>query len=109
VFGNAKVRRSIGMVDDRSSRRRSRGLLVAVAVVGGIVSLPVGPATAHVHGLTPLRCVGVADDGANRTDMTPASAENGGPIFGLIPKDVGKAPLTVGDGGFDTPACPASP
>ena len=31
----------------------------------------------------------------------------GGPIQGLIPRDVGNAPLTVGDGGFDTPACPA--
>jgi hypothetical protein len=39
---------------------------------------------AHVHGITPLRCVGIADDGANRTDTTPASAANGGPISGLI-------------------------
>ena len=66
-----------------------------------------GSALGHVHGITPLRCVGVADDGANRTDDTPASAANGGPIVGLIPRDVGNAPLTVGDGGFDTPACPA--
>ena len=96
------------MADGSSARRRSRGLLVAVAVVGGMASLATGPATAHVHGITPLRCVGVADDGANRTDTTPASATRGGPISGLIPKDVGNAPLTVGDGGFDTPACPAS-
>jgi hypothetical protein len=54
-----------------------------------------------------LRCVGAADDGANQTDGTPASAVNGGPISGLIPRDVGQAPLTIGDGGFDTPACPA--
>ena len=95
------------MADGRCKRRRSRGLLVAVAVVGGMASLAAGPATAHVHGLTPLRCVGVADDGADRTDATPASATHGGPISGLIPRDVGKAPLTVGDAGFDTPACPA--
>jgi hypothetical protein len=68
----------------------------------------VGSALGHVHGITPLGCVGVADDGANRTDTTPASTVNGGPVGGLIPRDVGNAPLTVGDGGFDTPACPAS-
>lgn len=67
----------------------------------------VGSAFAHVHGLTPLRCLGVADDGANRTDTTPAADDVGGPIGGLIPRDLGNAPLTVGDGGFDTPACPA--
>jgi hypothetical protein len=98
------------MVDGARARRRSRGLLAAVAVVGGMASLAAGPATAHVHGITPLRCVGVADDGANRTDTTPAAAVNGGPIFGLIPSSVGKAPLTAQvDGGFDTPACPVIP
>jgi hypothetical protein len=95
------------MVGGKSSGRRSRGLFAALVVASGIALLPAGPATAHVHGITPLRCVGVADDGANRTDQTPASATNGGPISGLIPSDVGKAPLTFGQGGFDTPACPA--
>lgn len=42
-----------------------------------------------VHGITPLRCVGEADDGANAVDGTPAAAANGGPIGGLIPRDVG--------------------
>jgi uncharacterized membrane protein len=97
------------MANGRAARHRSRTVLVALAVAGGIALLPVSPASAHVHGITPLRCVGVADDGANQTDATPASAANGGPISGLIPRDVGNAPLTVGDGGFDTPACPASP
>jgi hypothetical protein len=81
--------------------------VVALAVVSGMALLPAAPATAHVHGITPLRCVGTVDDGANRTDTTPASASTGGPISGLIPRDVGRAPLTVGDAGFDTPACPA--
>jgi hypothetical protein len=94
------------MADRGCARRRSRAL-IALAAVSGTVLFPVGSATAHVHGITPLRCLGVADDGANRTDMTPASAANGGPILGLIPRDVGSAPLTIGDGGFDTPACPA--
>ena len=92
-----------------STRRRSKTMLVALTVVGGTALLPAAAAPAHVHGITPLRCVGVLDDGANQTDMTPASAASGGPISGLIPRDVGNAPLTVGDGGFDTPACPATP
>lgn len=95
------------MADDKFSWRRSRGLFAVLVVATGIALLPAGPAAAHVHGLTPLRCVGVEDDGANRTDQTPASATNGGPIFGLIPQNVGKSPLMPGDGGFDTPACPA--
>jgi len=63
----------------------------------------VGSALGHVHGITPLRCVGVADDGANQMNSSAAAA-NGGPIGGLIPRDVGNAPLTGGDGGFDTRA-----
>jgi hypothetical protein len=90
-------------------RRRLRVVLVVLAVAGAMALLPASPAAAHVHGITPLRCVGTANDGANQTDATPAAAANGGPISGLIPRDVGNAPLTVGDGGFDTPACPASP
>jgi hypothetical protein len=81
-------------------------LLVAVFFVSGM-----GWASAHVHGITPLRCVGVEDDGAQRTDDTPAAAP-GGPISGLIPSSTlgspGNSHLIVGDGGFDTPACPAS-
>ena len=96
------------MADRSSARKRSRALLTLVLVTGTAL-VPAGSATAHVHGITPLRCVGVADDGANRTDATPAAAANGGPIRGLIPRDVGNALLTVGDGGFDTPACPATP
>jgi hypothetical protein len=83
-------------------------MLVAAAVVGGVAALPVSSATAHVHGITPLRCVGVADDGANRTDSVPAADASRLPFTGLIPQDPGQSPLTVGDGGFDTPACPAT-
>jgi hypothetical protein len=84
-----------------------RRLLLSLSLAGALLIPSAGSAFAHVHGITPLRCVGVAEDGANRTDTTPAAAANGGPITGLIPRDVGNAPLTVGDGGFDTPACPA--
>ncbi|MGH2680689.1 MAG: hypothetical protein ACRDG8_09470 [Actinomycetota bacterium] len=85
-------------------RRAKRILLVAAAVMGS-VAVPVGGASAHVHGITPLlACGNTAVNGANRTDSTPAAAANGGPITGLIPRDVGNAPLTVGDGGFDAAA-----
>lgn len=95
------------MATTRSAPSRRRALIGALLAVSGIAAIPAAPATAHVHGITPLRCVGTANDGANRTDTTPAAAANGGPISGLIPRDVGRAPLTIGDGGFDTPACPA--
>jgi hypothetical protein len=84
-----------------------RRLLLSLAIASWLGIATAGSAVAHVHGITPLRCVGVADDGANQTDNTPAAVANGGPILGLIPRDVGNAPLTIGDGGFDTPACPA--
>jgi hypothetical protein len=55
-----------------------------------------------------LQCSVVPDNaGANQTDVTPASSTSGGPITGLIPRDVGSAPLTVGGGGFTAPVqCP---
>jgi hypothetical protein len=84
-----------------------RRILATIGLVAILSGAFAGAVSAHVHGITPLRCVGVAHDGANRTDTTPAAAANGGPIRGLIPRDVGNAPLTVGDGGFNTPACPA--
>jgi len=59
------------------------------------------PAFAHVHGVTPLSgcTVDNANSGGAGTDGTPADDANGGPITGLIPRDVGNAPLTGGDGG----------
>ncbi len=90
--------------------RRSIVLLVSILFVLGAIA-PV--ASAHVHGITPLLelgCTGVDNTvtGANTTDSTPAAFANGGPIRGLIPRDTGSAPLTVGDGGRTAPvaACP---
>lgn len=84
---------------------------MALALAGALSLIPASGAMAHVHGITPLRCVGVAHDGANRTDSTPASAAAGGPISGLIPSaelgGPGNSHLGIGDGAFDTPACPA--
>jgi hypothetical protein len=77
-------------------------LLVALALAAGLV-LP-ATSSAHVHGITPLLGLSCHVDntvtGANQTDSTPAGAENGGPISGLIPSTVGNAPLMSGDGGF---------
>lgn len=84
-------------------------VMAVAGFVGLLIMGPVGAASAHVHGVTPLlRCSVVpANAGANQTDETSASAANGGPITGLIPRDVGNAPLDVGDGGFDAPVrCP---
>jgi hypothetical protein len=83
--------------------------MVGAVLVGSLVALPGPAASAHVHGITPLlQCSVVSDNaGANQTDVTPAAAANGGPITGLIPRDVGNSPLDVGDGGFTAPVqCP---
>lgn len=60
-----------------------------------------GGASAHVHGITPLLCVGVDDDGANATNGGPADAV----INGLIPRDdPGQAEdITSHARGDDTP------
>ena len=84
--------------------RISRTLLVAT-MAGGLIGIPAGAASAHVHGITPLlQCGNTAVNGANRTDLTPAAAANGGPITGLIPRDVGSSSLDVGGGGFGSSA-----
>lgn len=91
--------------------RRSIVLLtLSILLVLGLA----GPASAHVHGITPLLdlgCTGVDNTvtGANGANDTPADSANGGPITGLIPSDVGTAPLTGGDGGrnaVDDTVCP---
>ncbi|MEX0756004.1 MAG: hypothetical protein WD556_12970 [Actinomycetota bacterium] len=85
--------------------RTTRRALIVAITTAGLVAGPGGVAFAHVHGVTPLLvCGNTAINGANRTDTTPASEANGGPITGLIPRDVGNAPITVGDGGFGSPA-----
>jgi hypothetical protein len=79
-----------------------RRIGIALVTAAMLSVAAIGSASAHVHGITPLRCVGVEDDGANRVDDTPGAGAKDGSIFvGLIP------PLSFGEGGFDTPACPA--
>jgi hypothetical protein len=89
--------------------RSTRRLAVSIVVAASAMLLPATAASAHVHGITPLlQCSVVPDNaGANQTDVTPASADNGGPIAGLIPSTVGRSQLAPGDGGFAAPVgCP---
>jgi hypothetical protein len=82
--------------------------MCSVAVLAGAIAIAsAAPAGAHVHGITPLLTLAnecgvtdIANMGANRAQ--------GDPITGLIPRDVGTAPLTVGDGGFNAPVGCAS-
>ena len=86
--------------------RRLLGLLL---ILGTLLIGAVAPASAHVHGITPLNCTPAVQNtdntGANGTNGTPADDANGGPITGLIPRDTGNAPLTSGDGGRNAAVC----
>lgn len=77
-----------------------RLLVLLVLVVG--LAVPAGSARAHVHGITPLLTL-ANQCGVTSLENTGANRAQGGPITGLIPRDVGNAPLTVGDGGFSAP------
>ena len=84
---------------------RMRQVAATSLTVAAVVLLPAVNASAHVHGITPLRCTPAPDNaGANQTDETPASAANGGPIAGVIPiTNGGQVPLF--GGGFDATVC----
>ncbi len=76
-----------------------RILVIPFVVLILTMMLLVAPASAHVHGVTPLLGLGCNVDnsvtGGNGTNGTAADDDNGGPITGLIP-----GPLSGGDGGF---------
>ena len=77
----------------------------SVLTAAALVLIPVSAASAHVHGITPLRCTRPpANAGANQTNETPASAANGGPISGVIPITMGGNVPLFG-GGFDAAVC----
>lgn len=82
------------------------GILVGTGVaMSAFVLVPASAASAHVHGITPLRCTPApANAGANQTDGTPASAANGGPISGVIPITMG-GNVPLNGGGFDAAVC----
>jgi hypothetical protein len=73
--------------------------------VSALVLIPTTTDSAHVHGITPLRCTPAPDNaGANQTNETPASAANGGPISGVIPITMGGNVPLFG-GGFNAAVC----
>ena len=76
-------------------------LLVLMVLVLGL-ALGAGTAGAHVHGITPLLTL-ANDCEVTTLSNTGANRAQGAPITGLIPRDVGSAPLTGGDGGFNAP------
>ena len=77
-------------------------LIIPAAATLGVV-LSAAPASAHVHGITPLHCLTTASPNAGAVRAFEVSGAFDG--VALIPRDLGHAPLTVGDGGFDAPAC----
>ena len=80
-------------------------LVAGAALAAGLVLAPATSASAHVHGITPLRCTPApANAGANQTNETPASAANGGPISGVIPITMG-GNVPLNGGGFDAAVC----
>jgi hypothetical protein len=84
---------------------RIRIMVGACAAAAVLALLPVNVASAHVHGITPLRCTPApANAGANQTNDTPAAASNGGPISGVIPVTMG-GNVTAGGGGFNAAVC----
>ena len=84
---------------------RLRMLIGTGIAASALVLVPTSAASAHVHGITPLRCTPApANAGANQTDGTPASATNGGPISGVIPITMGgNVPLNAA--GFNAAIC----
>ena len=84
---------------------RIRVMVGTALTVSALVLIPSTAASAHVHGITPLRCTPApANAGANQTNETPAAAANGGPISGVIPITMGgNAPLF--GGGFNAAVC----
>lgn len=83
--------------------RLAAGTLLAAAA---LVIVPASSTSAHVHGITPLRCTSApANAGANQTNETPAAAANGGPISGVIPITMGGNVPMFG-GGFNAAVCP---
>jgi len=80
-------------------------IVAGTALTAALVLFPAATASAHVHGITPLRCTPApANVGANQTNVTPASAAQGGPISGVIPVAMG-GNVPLNEGGFAAAVC----
>lgn len=80
-------------------------IVAGAGVLASCLMLVPVTASAHVHGITPLRCTPAPENaGANQTNLTPASATEGGPISGVIPITMGGNVPLFG-GGFDAAVC----
>ncbi|HEX6877150.1 MAG TPA: hypothetical protein VF165_15955 [Nocardioidaceae bacterium] len=78
---------------------------VTTLTAAALLLLPASGASAHVHGITPLRCTPAPENaGANQTNQTPAAAANGGPISGVIPITMGGNVELFGEG-FNAAVC----
>ena len=83
--------------------RRSYGFALGVGFAMALTVVPAVTASAHVHGITPLRCTPApANAGANQTDVTPAADAD--PIEGVIPITAG-GNVDLFGGGFDAAVC----
>lgn len=81
--------------------RKFRFVMVSMLVAGALAIVTPSTASAHVHGITPLRRTPAPNNaGANQTNETPASVANGGPISGVIPITMGGNVPLFG-GGYD--------
>jgi hypothetical protein len=87
---------------ERRSEMKARRIASLAALAAAAVTVAAPPAFGHVHGITPLLTL-ANECGVTSLANTGANRAQGAPITGLIPRDVGNAPLTVGDGGFNAP------
>ena len=87
--------------------RRTLSIASVTLAASVLVVLPAGSASAHVHGINPLRCTPAPPHagGFQAVDHTPAG-EVGGPLagIGVIPIDMGGAVPLFG-GGFNAIDC----
>lgn len=96
------IRMDVCRPNQRRLNVSMRRIALIGATVAAVAAITPASAGAHVHGITPLLTLANECDVTN-VENTGANRAQGAPITGLIPVDVGSAPLTVGDGGFNAP------
>ena len=81
---------------------RPRRIVIALLLTAAMALGPAALASAHVHGITPLLTL-ARECGVTELANTGANRSRSDVITGLIPRDVGQAPIALGDGGFTAP------